>query len=264
MVDRYGWAHSLALERGPVGARGEPGGDVHSRFKATVPGVPFIVHAAEGVDRAAEDEFARLDQKGCVAANTILVHGVALTMPSWARLVDRQASLVWCPASNDFLFGRTISIRDFLDHSDAARDRVCLGTDSRLTGARDLLDEIRVAARSRVTPAELLQMVTTAPGRALRLADAGRIAEGGPADLIVLPPSDDPADALLQARRRDVLLVTIGGRPLLGGQELAPVFDARGAAVRSICVDGVERLAIATLARAIGRCPIAEPGVEVR
>jgi cytosine/adenosine deaminase-related metal-dependent hydrolase len=263
VLDRYGWAHSLALERGPVGARGEPGGDVQGRFKTTAPGVPFIVHAAEGVDQCAEDEFARLEEKGCIAPNTVLVHGVALTMRQWARLVEEQGSLVWCPASNDFLFGRTIPVRDFLDHSRAARDSICLGTDSRLTGARDLLDELRIAARSGVTADELLRMVTSAPRRALRRYEAGCIAEGVPADLLVLPRGERAAGALLQARRSDVRLVTIGGRPMVGAPELAPVFEARGVAVRSIRVDGVARLAAATLARAIGRCPIAEPGVDV-
>jgi cytosine/adenosine deaminase-related metal-dependent hydrolase len=262
VLDRYGWAHSLALERGPVGARGEPGGDVQARFAATAPTSPFIVHAAEGIDQAAQDEFERLDEKGCIAANTVLVHGVTLTVRSWARLVEQQGSLVWCPASNAFLFGRTAPVREFLDHSTSARDRICLGTDSRLTGARDLLDELRCAAEQRVTADELLRMVTTVPRRVLRLRDAGEIAEGGPADFVVLPRGS-AADVLLQARRSDVRLVTIGGRPMVGVTELAPVFEARGVGVRSIRVDGVERLAAATLAHAIGRCPIAEPGVDI-
>jgi cytosine/adenosine deaminase-related metal-dependent hydrolase len=262
VLDRYGWAHSLALERGPVGARGEPGGDVQARFGATAPTVPFMVHAAEGVDQASEDEFARLDGKGCVAANTVLVHGVALTLQNWARLVEQQTSLVWCPASNAFLFGRTAPIREFLDHSASSRDRICLGTDSRLTGARDLLDELRVA-QEQATSEELLRMVTSSPRCALRLRDAGEIAEGAAADLVVFPRGSRPADVLVQARRSDVRLVTIAGRPMVGATELAPLFEARDVPVRSIRVDGVERVAGATLARAIGRCPIAEPGVEI-
>src|SRR5205823_3245716 len=111
-------------------------------------------------------------------------------------------------------------------------------------------------------PRELIAAVTTAPARALRLGEAGRIAIGVPADLTVLPPGhDDPAETLLAASRRDVSLVTIGGRPVVGAPEMRPVFAARRTAARPIVVDGVERLAERQLGSAIARCPIKEPGV---
>jgi hypothetical protein len=50
VVRRYGWAHSFLLAAQPAGARGEPGGDVARRFRATPANAPFIVHLAEGVD----------------------------------------------------------------------------------------------------------------------------------------------------------------------------------------------------------------------
>ena len=52
VVRRYGWAHSFLLEARPAGARGEPGGDVAARWRATPADAPFIVHLAEGVDDA--------------------------------------------------------------------------------------------------------------------------------------------------------------------------------------------------------------------
>ena len=48
VLRRYGWAHSFTLEGHPVGARGEPGGNVRERCLATPPDVPFMVHAARG------------------------------------------------------------------------------------------------------------------------------------------------------------------------------------------------------------------------
>ena len=53
VVDRYGWAHSFGLERAPAGARGEAGGDVAARHRATPQDAPFFVHLAEGIDEAA-------------------------------------------------------------------------------------------------------------------------------------------------------------------------------------------------------------------
>jgi cytosine/adenosine deaminase-related metal-dependent hydrolase len=264
VVSRYGWAHSLALEHQPVGAKGEPGGEVRGRCLATPPHAPFMVHACEGTDRAAAAELGRLDALGCLRANTVLVHGVAIDAAGCRRMLDAGASLVWCPASNLFLFQQTAPVRTLLDTARPSSPVVCLGSDSRLTGARDLLDELQAARLAApVTPLELLRMVTTAPASILRLDDAGRVAVGVPADLIVVPAwGATPADALLAARRRDLMLVTVGGRPVVADPKLRAVFRARRVAARRVAVDEAERLAAAPLARRMASCPIPEPGVE--
>jgi cytosine/adenosine deaminase-related metal-dependent hydrolase len=266
VLRRFGWAHSFLLQGHPVGARGEPGGDVAARYRATPSRRPFIIHAGEGCDEAAAQEIDRLDEIGCLGANTVLVHGVTITPLEWTRILARGASLVWCPASNDFLFGRTPPVRQLLDVSERGQAHLCLGSDSRLTGARDLLDELRAASMlAALTPRELLRMVTTAPADVLRLPDAGRLSAGSSADLIVIPPrSQDAAEALISTSRRDLALVVIGGRPLVGAPALGDVFSARRIDARSIVVDGMQRLAESRLARAIAACPIREPGVACR
>jgi cytosine/adenosine deaminase-related metal-dependent hydrolase len=265
VLKRYGWAHSFGLERQPVGAHGEPGGDVRTRANATPPNVPFLIHVGEGVDEAAAQELPMLESSGCLRRNTVLVHGVALSVSDWNRVLEAGAALVWCPASNAFLFRRTAQVRQFLDASDLSATHICLGSDSRVTGARDLLDEMRAAAAVMpVTHRELVRMVTTVPARILRLPDAGRITIGGPADLIVLPSTKpDPADALLSASRKDLTLVLIEGRPLVGSPAFEVVFGTRRTSTRPLCLDGAERVADAMLARTIAKCPIREPGVEV-
>lgn len=263
VVRRYGWAHSFTLERQPVGARGEPGGNVRDRFLSTPPDTPFMVHAGEGVDEAAADEVPRLDAIGCLRPNTVIVHGIAMTGDAWQRVLARGASLVWCPGSNVFLFGKTADVRAHVDASDGASSHVCVGSDSRISGSRDLLDELRVAAAHRLTAGELLPMVTETPARILKLPAAGRIAVGLAADVVVLPPGHaTAADALLATRRRDVALVTMAGRPVVGCPSLSAVFVARRTPAQPVSVDGVERLVACRLARAIERCPIGEPGVE--
>lgn len=263
VLRRYGWAHSLTLEHRPVGARGEPGGDVRERCLSTPPDVPFMVHAAEGIDQAAADELARLDELGCLRPNTVIVHGIAMTDRDWQRVLERGASLVWCPASNDFLFGSTAGVRAHLDANGQSWRHICLGSDSRISGSRDLLDELRIAAARGISAEELLRMVTEVAARILRLADAGRIALGLPADLVVLPPiGSTPAEALVRSARRDVALVTMGGRPVLGCPTLSAVFVARRTPAQPVSIDEAERLVSCRLAHAIARCPIEEPGVE--
>ena len=263
VLRRYGWAHSFTLERQPVGARGERGGSVRDRCLSTPPDTPFMVHAGEGVDEAAAAEVLRLEEIGCLRQNTVIVHGVAITRDAWRRVLASGASLVWCPGSNVFLFGATADVRAHLEASDGAWRHICLGSDSRISGSRDLLDELRVAAGHGLTAGELLPMVTETPARILKLPDAGRIAVGLPADLVVLPPSAATAAAtLLATRRSDIALVTLAGRPVVGCPSLSAVFVARRTPAQPVNVDGVERLVGCRLARAIARCPIGEPGVE--
>jgi cytosine/adenosine deaminase-related metal-dependent hydrolase len=265
VVRRYGWAHSFLLETRPAGARGEPGGDVAARWQTTPPATPFFVHLAEGVDDEARGELPRLEALGCLKPNTVIVHGVAIDENGWRRVARTGAGLVWCPASNAFLFGETALVGALVDGSDEARVTVALGTDSRITGSRDLLDELREArAALPIAPALLLRMVTSEAATLLRQPRAGRLKVGAPADLVVLPAlADDPGEALLKTTRRDVRLVLVDGRPLVGDVEFAPAFKARKVTIRSLQVDARPKIGDSGLVRRIAGCPIAEPGVSV-
>jgi cytosine/adenosine deaminase-related metal-dependent hydrolase len=263
VVRRFGWAHSLTMEGEPVGANGETAGQVDREFRRTPKRYPFVLHAAEGVDADAAGEIDRLQALGCLRGNTVLVHGVALTAGRWRGVVECGASLVWCPQSNEFLFGRTAPIRALLDAAPTARSRICLATDSRLTGSRDLLDELRFArTAAELDEDELLEMVTRAPAHALRLRGGGALAAGGPADLIVVPAaSEHPGAALLAARRSDLELVVIGGQPAVGAPPFALAFAARRVRTAHLVVDRVPRIADGRLASRVRGCAIEEPGV---
>jgi cytosine/adenosine deaminase-related metal-dependent hydrolase len=271
VVRRFGWAHSFGLEGLPVGANGERGGGVRAQYVATARDRPFVVHAGEGVDEAAVRELQRLDEIGCVRDNTLVVHGVAMTPGLWNAYVGREAGVIWCPASNVFLFGRTLPIRSLLDDGPQSAQHLCLGTDSRLTGSRDLLSELR-AARSLapLSTVELLRMTTDIPARMLRLETAGRLCVDGPADLIVLPAGrqqesslEAVAGALLAAERCDLEMIVIGGRPLVGAHRFRAAFTSRHVTAHSVRIDDTPRLMGAKLARRLRRSGISEPGVAL-
>jgi cytosine/adenosine deaminase-related metal-dependent hydrolase len=248
VVRRYGWAHSFALA---------PDVEVVSAYRRTPRGAPFFVHLAEGVDVRAASELARLDGLGCLSERTVLVHGVGLTSSDWRLIRTRKAGIVWCPASNRFLLGRTVPVRELLD-----RASIGLGTDSRLSGSRDLLEELSEAKAAGGTPQELLAMVTTGAARLLGLETAGRIERGLPADLIVLPKvRDDPASTLVESRRSDLRLVVLGGRPILGAPGLGRVFEARRVGAEVVTLDGSDRLLDGSIAGRIRRSPIREDGL---
>ncbi|HEY7819366.1 MAG TPA: amidohydrolase family protein, partial [Vicinamibacteria bacterium] len=265
VVQRYGWAHSFFLEGKPVGAAGERGPAVARAYRKTSRERPFLIHLAEGYDESARSELSRLREQGCLRANTVLVHGVGLSPDDWPVVRRAGAGLVWCPSSNQFLLGRSAPVDAFLERDPGSRDSIALGTDSRLTGARDLLEELREARKAaRFAPSDLLRMVTTNGARLLRARDAGRLSPGLPADLVVVPAiADEAGEALLACERSALGLVVIGGCPLVGAPRLSRLFVARGAAGVPAMLDGRERLLDGSLARRLRAMRLEEPGLAV-
>ena len=210
VVERYGWSHSLAFSR-----------DVARDWKATPPGAPFFIHAGEGTDGCASSEIFRLQAAGVLGPSTVIVHGVGLDEKGSSLLQATGGSLVWCPTSNLFTLGRTLS-RDVL----CSEIPVALGTDSALTGMGDLIDEIAAAAR--IVPADrVYAMVTCAAARILRLnSGEGTLREGGAADLLIVRDEGTrPADVLPGMRPAAVI---VNGRIKLVSAECAHRFPVEG------------------------------------
>jgi cytosine/adenosine deaminase-related metal-dependent hydrolase len=241
----YGWSHSLYID-------GED--KVRNAYLSTPPEYPWIIHAAEGVDEEAAGEFDRLDALGCVKPNTLIVHGIALDRDRRMRLERAAAGLVWCPSSNLRLFGSTAEVSDLVRHS-----RVALGTDSRLTGSRDLLCELQVAREtSGLDEASLESLVTRDAAALLRLPDRGVLRVGARADLLVLPRGMTLSGAI----RSDVRLVVLGGRALYADADYARLVAAEThwATAR---VDGKPKMLESTLTAALRAASVFEPGLEM-
>ena len=204
VLESYGWSHSLGVD-------GEE--RVRRSYLDTSRDLPWVIHAAEGIDEVAATELDRLDALGCLGPNTVLVHGVALDERRLERLAAAGAALIWCPTSNLRLFGATADVAALVQLG-----RVALGTDSRLTGARDLLDELRTAAEAAaLDDATLESLVTDGAARVLRLSDRGVLRPGARADLLVL----SPGASLSRASRQDVRLVMSGGVMRYGDRDYA-------------------------------------------
>ncbi len=245
VVTRYGWAHSLYVE-------GEAKAQQSQR--STAPDWPWIIHAAEGVDEEARQEFWRLDRLGCLEANTLIVHGVALGGPEQRRLRAASAGLIWCPSSNLHLFGVTADVAELIWEG-----RVAIGTDSRLSGSRDLLEELRTAAEQvAMSPGMLECLVTSDAARLLRLADCGVVAPGARADLLVVPAGT----ALQRAHRSDIRLVIIDGVPLYADLDVAAALGPPGRWCE-VRVDGKVKALEAGLADRLRRLTVREPGLEL-
>src|SRR3954468_16159058 len=69
---------------------------------------PFALHFAEGIDAVAAGEVAALAAAGWLSPRLLAVHGVGVDPDGVAMLRSAGAALVWCPTSNNFLFGRSV------------------------------------------------------------------------------------------------------------------------------------------------------------
>jgi len=250
VVPHYGWSHSLLVDGDAAVARA---------YRRTPRGWPWVVHAAEGTDAEAAGEFGRLEALGCLGPNTVLVHGVGLGAQDRARLVASGAGLIWCPSSNLFMLGTTAQVGAL---SEAGR--VALGSDSRLTGERDLLGELQCAAQTgQVCGSALFGMVTIHAAELLRRPYAGRLEPGLPADLIVLPARQtDPFDNLIAAERSALTLVMIGGEALYGDTGLISGLLSSASEAMPVRVDGSPKWLRRGLAERLWANAAQEPGLE--
>lgn len=235
VVRRYGWAHSMAR-----------GGDIRAAYQSTPADAPFIIHLAEGTDGESESEIFELDKLGGLGPNTVIVHGVGLSERGYRLSRRRGAALVWCPSSNLFTLGKTIAAETLL-----ACRRAALGTDSALSGAGDLLDELRIARGLGVPVERLYEMVTTGASDVLRLR-AGESTIGRRCDLVVVRDRGaTPAETLCALPCEDIEAVLIGGRPRLMSREMAARWPAPLPSMQEITVGGVRRLVDAPVAKLV-------------
>ncbi len=226
-------------------------------FAATPTAWPWLIHLAEGTDATAQAELEQLDRLGCLAANSVLIHGVGLREPDIDRVIARGAAVVWCPASNHALLGRTLDPRRL-----CAAGRLALGSDSRLSGARDLLEEMRgVIARGELGARELLGLATTQAARILRLPERGSLAPGVPADLVIVEDrGGDPLHSLVGRERSELRAVVRDGVPRIADPDFAHWFAAAGVDAVAVTLDGRPKL----LARELAEPALLalEPGLE--
>ncbi|HET9820081.1 MAG TPA: amidohydrolase family protein [Rhodanobacteraceae bacterium] len=249
LLRNYGWSYTLGWP-----AYGPP---VRQSFDATPADRPWMIHLAEGTDATAQAELAQLDALGCLAANSVLVHGVGLRERDIDRVIENGAAVVWCPTSNCNLLGRTLDPRRL-----QAAKRLALGSDSRLSGARDLLEELRVAALGALDAREALALVTTDAARILRLPQHGSLATGHRADLLVVPDSGgDAARSVVGIRRDRIRAVVRDGVPRIADPDFAEWFEAAGVTTVPVTLDGRPKL----LAKALADPALIalEPGLEL-
>jgi cytosine/adenosine deaminase-related metal-dependent hydrolase/ubiquinone/menaquinone biosynthesis C-methylase UbiE len=199
VVSGIGWAHSLSFEP-----------DLAEKFARNRGDAPFILHAAEGVDEESAEEVFALDREHALDQRTVLVHALGCTAEAVALINRRKAAVILCPTSNNFLFDQSPSPA-FVK----SLHKVTLGSDSPLTGAGDLLDEIHFArTHIGLDAGQIYDMVTNHAADILRLRRGeGQLKPGSVADVLVVRDCGlSPAEMLAQLNMAQVELVMLAGR----------------------------------------------------
>jgi cytosine/adenosine deaminase-related metal-dependent hydrolase len=171
---------------------------------------PFCLHVAEGIDHIAASELAEIDRRALLNESLIAVHCVGVGGSDAAHFVKSGAAMAWCPTSNHFLFGRSAP-KELLESG----CDMLLGSDSLLTGAGDLLDEMHAARALRAIDDEQLDnSVGRTSARRLGLPEPS-LEPGSRADLTLI------RKPLAEARAEDVALTMVGGVPRVAHSDVA-------------------------------------------
>lgn len=246
VLQKYSWSHSLHFNTDE---------EIVRSYRSTPKQVPWFIHLAEGTDDEAEREYQRLKALGCVGSNTVVVHGVGMTHDDITDAAPKVRGLIWCPSTNKYLLGRTVTIRTDSYSSWRGKDRhVALSSDSRLTANGDLLDEVQEAIQSGPYDSDfILQAVTNRPAHICSLKDVGHLSS--------LARGDCFAAKGWPYSRSDVSLVVKGGVPQIGDPEVM----AKVPHIQTVdaVLDGKPKSIHSDLARRIQKCSLKEPGLEV-
>jgi hypothetical protein len=163
---------------------------------------PVIAHLAEGVTEQSRRRARTFLRRNAYRRSVAGVHGVSLRDGDFAEL----AALIWCPASNHFLFRRTADVA-------AARRRtpILFGTDSTISAPGTLWDHLRLARRH-ASAIQIFAALTSAPVRfwcrgSAYAAHNFVVARRKHADPLEAFFAIDPVDILLVVCRGQVVLV---------------------------------------------------------
>ncbi len=194
-----------------------------------------VAHVGEGVGIEAEREIDTFIRWNVWRKKLIGVHAIAMR----ADQAERFAGLVWCPVSNEFLFGCTAPIARLKKHA-----AILFGTDSTLTAPWNIWDHLRRAReQGGLTDEELIAALTTNAARVWNLSNRGYIAAGAAADIVVARKRhDDQREAFFAINPEDILLVMTNGVIVLLDAAVRTQLRA-GANLFPAVVNGVEKFA---------------------
>jgi len=184
----------------------------------------FLPHIGEGIDANARAEFDEAVKQNIVGEKTGVIHCTACSSAQLQYMAKNKAKLIWSPRSNIDLYGATASVTT----AKRLGVTIALGVDWTPSGSMNPIGEMQCAASlnrtyydNTFTDRDIVEMSTTNAAAAMNLGDqVGKIEKGYWADLMVVAGDrTKPYRALLEAKAKEIRLVTVAGKALYGDPE---------------------------------------------
>jgi cytosine/adenosine deaminase-related metal-dependent hydrolase len=183
------------------------------RLNALIDRSPYVAHVGEGTSPDAHREVDTLLRWNLLRRSLIGVHAMAVRPDQAAYF----RALVWCPVSNELLYGRTADVGTLREQT-----TILFGTDSTLTGDWNIWHHLRRArSLGPLDDRRLFDAVTKDASLVWGEAGRGVIADGRSADIVVARKTRERRwDAFFAVEPEDIALVLKRGLPVLSDMSL--------------------------------------------
>ncbi|NLI75496.1 MAG: amidohydrolase family protein [Candidatus Riflebacteria bacterium] len=222
LLEHFFLAHSVSARRL------EWGQGIQHEFAQARGILPFIVHVGEGFSQDLQEECENLNRLGALGENTVLVNPLALSGPHLEVVATRKASIVWCPASCQNVFGAQPPVGEALKLG----IRLTIGADRALANPGNLLHDLREARRfareklgGGISDLELIRMVTQTAAEVFRIDKVcGTIAPGKKANLLVFEDTaGSPLESFFALTPGRIAMVVHQGGLVFGDEALRSI-----------------------------------------
>ncbi len=199
----YNYLHSVKLEK-------------HWRVKLNLKPdkLPFVIHIGEGTNSESYSEINKLIRWNIFNKEIIGVHGISMD----AGQAKHFKALVWCPVSNDFLYGSTARIDELKKIT-----TILFGTDSNVSAEWNLWDHLRCAWNTGLlNDTELYNAVTENAAKVWKVKNAGTISPGSAADIVVAEKKTGTVlNSFYALGPADILIIIKSGKIILFDSKLS-------------------------------------------
>jgi cytosine/adenosine deaminase-related metal-dependent hydrolase len=162
----YNYLHSIRLEK-----------NWRAKLNLKPNALPFVIHVGEGTNPESYSEINQLIRWNLFNRALIGVHGIAMDKAQ----AEHFKALVWCPVSNDFLYGSTCRVDKLKENTS-----ILFGTDSNVSADWNIWQHLRYAKKTcLLNDLELYEAVTTCAVKIWKLHNLGIISSGMIADLVI-------------------------------------------------------------------------------
>jgi len=198
----YNYLHSVRLEK-----------NWKAKLLLTPNSKPFVIHIGEGTNDESYSEINELIRWNVFHRKIIGVHAIMMD----EKQAEHVKAVVWCPSSNNFLYGKTSSVDKL-----KSKTTVLFGTDSSVSAEWNMWEHLRLArSTNMLSDDELFNSLTSSAAKIWNLNRQGSIVKDFDADIVIAEKkSDDFFNSFFSVDPKDILMVLKKGEIILFDERL--------------------------------------------